>query len=71
MNEFERRIEVLKAMHTIVKNMNDEYAYELWITEGMPDEPDESDFQDVAYEYFEETTAVFTNVIKRYGKNGY
>lgn len=71
MNEFERRIEVLKAMHTIVTNMNDEYAYELWITEGMPDEPDEYDFQEVAREYFEETTAVFTNVIKRYGKNGY
>lgn len=71
MNEFERRIEVLKAMHTIVTNMNDEYAYELWITEGMPDCPDEYDFQDVAREYFEETTAVFTNVIKRYGKNGY
>lgn len=71
MNEFERRIEVLKAMHTIVTNMNDEYAYELWVTEGMPDEPDEYDFQEVAREYFEETTAVFTNVIKRYGKNGY
>lgn len=71
MNEFERRIEVLKAMHTIVTNMNDEYAYNLWTTEGMPDCPDEYDFQDVAREYFEETTAVFTNVIKRYGKNGY
>ena len=71
MEEMQRRIAVLKAMHTIVVNMNDEYAYELWITEGIPDEPDEMDFQDVAREYFEETTSVFTNVIKRYGKYGY
>lgn len=71
MEEFARRVEVLKAMHLIVQNMSDEYAYELWVTEGMPNCPTEEDFYDVARDWFEETSMVFTNVVKRYGKGGY
>lgn len=72
MNDFfQERIKVLKAMHLIVKNMNNEKAYAHWTEYGMCDNPTEEDFQDVARDWFEEAGSIFNEVVRLYGKEGY
>lgn len=46
--EIERRISLLKDMHNYIINMGDEDIYEIWIEEGVPDEPDEEIFEFIA-----------------------
>lgn len=50
------RIEQLMAMHELMLNANDEEIYMRWVTTGVPDCPDEGDFEyiaenDEAYHY--------------------
>ena len=67
------RVEALKAMHTLCTYLNDEDGYFEWIELGVPDDPDKSDFIEIASDesYFDEVAEVFYNVIKDYGKYGF
>lgn len=45
---FYARMNQLKAMHELMRNANDEEIYMTWIVTGVPDEPREEDFEDIA-----------------------
>ena len=42
------RIGFLKDMHNYIIDMGDEDIYEIWIEEGVPDEPNDEDFEFIA-----------------------
>lgn len=42
------RVSQLKAMHELMLDANDEDIYMTWIITGVPDEPDEGDFEFIA-----------------------
>ena len=42
------RIGFLKDMHNYIIDMGDDDIYEIWIEEGVPDEPDEGIFEFIA-----------------------
>lgn len=42
------RIGFLKDMHNYIIDMGDDDIYEIWIEEGVPDEPDEEIFKFIA-----------------------
>jgi len=42
------RVAQLKAMHEVMKNANDENIYMSWVTYGVPDCPNEDDFEYIA-----------------------
>lgn len=77
------RVELLKAMDTIVRSLNDESVMDLWLTSGVPDGADESDYEFIAEdvatpEYedgdtscFEECCRCFTACIAAGAKYGY
>lgn len=39
------RVELLKGMHAYIINLGDESIYEAWILTGVPDCPNEEDFE--------------------------
>lgn len=47
-SEIERKIELLKDMHNYIIDMGDEDIYDIWIRDGVPDEPDEEIFEFIA-----------------------
>ena len=77
------RVELLKAMDVIVRSLNDESVMDLWLTNGVPDGADESDYEFIAEdvatpEYedgdtscFEECCRCFTACIAAGAKHGY
>lgn len=77
------RVELLKAMDTIVRSLNDESVMDLWLTSGVPDGADDSDYEFIAEdvttpEYedgdtscFEECCRCFTACIAAGAKCGY
>lgn len=67
----EKRITLLKAMHTIMLNMNNEQAYYTWIM-VMPDEATEEDFVDTADDddFFDAAKETFEYIMKEYIKDG-
>lgn len=77
------RVELLKAMDTIVRSLDDESVMNLWLTNGVPDGADDSDYEFIAEdvatsEYedgstscFEECCRCFTACIARGAKYGY
>lgn len=44
----ERKIKLLKDMHNYILNMGDDFIYDIWIRDGVPDEPDEEIFEFIA-----------------------
>ena len=42
------RVELLKAMDVIVRSLNDESVMDLWLTNGVPDGADDSDYESIA-----------------------
>ena len=42
------RVELLKAMDVVVRSLNDEEVMDLWLTNGVPDGADESDYEFIA-----------------------
>ena len=42
------RVELLKAMDVVVRSLNDESVMDLWLTNGIPDGADESDYEFIA-----------------------
>ena len=65
------RIDLLKAMHTIVGDFNHEGAYMRWIN-LVPDCPSEQDIADMAEddEDMESAVKLFYALIAKYGKYG-
>lgn len=47
-SEIERRIEFLKGMHNYIIDMGDDFIYDIWIRDGVPDEPDDEIFEFIA-----------------------
>lgn len=70
-SDVERRTDVVRAMHEIMVNTNDENAYFSWIW-VVPDGADDGDFRDIAedYESYVEVCDLFIRLINRYGKGG-
>ena len=78
-----KRVELLKAMDVVVRSLNDESVMDLWLTNGVPDGADESDYEFIAAdvatpEYedgdtscFEECCRCFTACIAAGAKHGY
>ena len=78
-----KRVELLKAMDVVVRSLNDESVMDLWLTNGVPDGADESDYEFIAEdvatpEYedgdiscFEETCRCFTACIAAGAKYSY
>jgi len=60
------RFEIVKAMHEIIRCMNNEEAYMDWIN-TVPDEPSNDDFEYIAGndELFAETCTAFKSIFKR------
>ena len=77
------RVELLKAMDTIVRSLDDESVMNLWLTNGVPDGADESDYEFIAENVatpededgntscFEECCRCFTACIARGARYGY
>ena len=77
------RVELLKAMDIIVRSLNDESVMDLWLTNGVPDGADESDYEFIAEDVatpededgdtscFEECCRCFTACIAAGAKHGY
>lgn len=65
------RMEKLKAMHNMMLNISDENYYMTWICVGIPDEPSEWDFEDIAenVETYNEIEALFKKLIVKAIKN--
>ena len=59
-DNIEDMAEIVKAMNTIVKGLNDEYAYYDWI-DIVPDEAKNDDFKDIA-----EDDEILTATLKRF-----
>lgn len=60
------RMNQLKAMHELMRNANDEEIYMTWIVTGVPDEPREEDFEDIALDddYYNECFDLFIELIQ-------
>ncbi len=42
------RIKLLKDMHNYIIDMGDDFIYDIWIRDGVPDEPDDEIFEIIA-----------------------
>ncbi len=71
-NKLKQRLELLKAMHTIVCAFSDEGAYYDWVTGWIPDEADEEDFIDVCenWNQLNEATLHFFRIVEEYKRSG-
>lgn len=66
------RMSVLRSMDYLIRMMNHEDAYEIWIL-VVPDEADECDFMDIAQddEEYESVCRTFVKLVKQYGRYGW
>lgn len=67
-NQKQARVEILKAMHQYMMNVNDEDAYFHWTIIGVPDEPMEEDYESIADDEneWEDIVKYFATLIKDY-----
>lgn len=77
------RVELLKAMDVVVRSLDDEEVMDLWLTNGVPDGADESDYEFIAEDIavpededgdtscFEECCRCFTACIAAGAKHSY
>ena len=65
-SEIERKIELLKDMHNYILDMGDDFVYDIWIRDGVPDEPDDEIFEFIASNDNDwcEVCELFGNLIK-------
>lgn len=66
------RFEVLKAMNTVMRYMNNEEAYFAWIV-TIPDEADDEELMDIACNYtdiFREAVELFAEIFPAYYQDG-
>ena len=78
-----KRVELLKAMDVVVRSLNDESVMDLWLTNGVPDGADDSDYEFIAEDVatpededgdtscFQECCRCFTACIAAGAKHGY
>lgn len=78
-----KRVELLKAMDVVVRSLNDESVMDLWLTNGVPDGADDSDYEFIAEDVatpededgdasgFEATCRCFTSCIAAGAKYSY
>ena len=78
-----KRVELLKAMDVVVRSLNDESVMDLWLTNGVPDGADDSDYEFIAEDVatpedddgdtscFEQCCRCFTACIAAGAKHGY
>lgn len=78
-----KRVELLKAMDIVVRSLDDEEVMDLWLTNGVPDGADESDYEFIAEDVaipededgdtscFEECCRCFTACIAMGAKHSY
>lgn len=61
----EARVKQLKLMHELIMSSNDEEGLDWWLMEGVPDEPDEEDYRNIAEdsEYYYECVRIFKTLI--------
>lgn len=66
--DFARRYKMLTSMHNIMLCLNDEYAYDEWVTIEVPDEPTADDFMDIAEDEgsYREAVCEFTRIFNKY-----
>ena len=68
------RAEVIKAMETIARCVNDEATFELWLTSGVADGTDLRDPDEIAYyaedENFADLMTEFLYVVNEARKSG-
>lgn len=67
------RFEMLKAMNTLVKLMNNEAAYMEWIY-IIPDQADDDELMDTAMNYpdiFKDAVDCFKDIYERYANDGF
>lgn len=64
------RVKKLMELHQKIINLGDEEAYEWWIAEGIPDEPDSEDFEWIAKQEDEYSfiLELFNDIVKEYGE---
>ena len=67
-----KRMSILRSMDYIIRTMNHEEAYEIWIL-IVPDEADEFDCMEIAEdnESFEYTCETFARLIDAFSKYGW
>lgn len=67
-DEWEQRKDIVMRMHSyIIYGIGDDYAYEDWVTNDVPDEPNEEDFNDFTNaEVFSQTCKDFAKIVKGY-----
>lgn len=65
------RYQIAKAMHEIIRCMNNEDAYMEWI-DIVPDEPTDEDFREIAQNdmLFAETCKAFKSIFAEYAEDG-
>ena len=66
------RFQIVKAMHEIIRCMNNEDAYMAWIY-TVPDEATDEDFKDIAEsdELFAEACTAFKSAMHDYSEDGF
>lgn len=72
MTNTNEKFEALRSMNTIIKNMNDESAYDAWIY-IIPDGADDDELMEIAEEdeeSFKDACKLFTKLVKKYMKYG-
>jgi len=67
-----KRLEAIKAMHTLVCMLNDESAYMCWIN-LVPDEATEQDLVDMSKDDgdMEDVSRKFIGIMSRFGNDGF
>lgn len=72
MTSTNEKFETLRSMNTIIKNMNDESAYDAWIY-IIPDGADDDELMEIAEEdeeSFEDACNLFAKLVNKYMKYG-
>ena len=72
MTNTNEKFEALRSMNTIIKNMNDESAYNAWIY-IIPDGADDDELQEIAEEdedSFKDACNLFAKLVRKYMKYG-
>lgn len=73
MSKVSRNIELLRAMDTVVRCMNDEEAIGPWLMGGVPDGANDVDYEDMASddELMDWACGCFGRVVRSFSKSGW
>lgn len=73
MSKVQRNFELLKAMETVVRSMNNDEAIEPWLMCGVPDGADDDEIMEMAADddSMEWACASFGRIMRRFSKDGW